>query len=187
MKIAITGSLASGKTSATKFLSKGKYPTFNADNAVKQLYSQTSFIKKVRNKFKINKNRNVKQTIKREILKSNIKLNKIEKLIHPFVRSKMYLFLKKNSKYKYLFFEIPLLIESNLQKKFDITIFVTSKKNKRLIRFIKKGGSKRLFNILDKRQLSPKKKKVKCDYTVVNNSSLKVLKKQLLNIMSNYD
>ena len=53
MKIAITGSLASGKTSATKFLSKGKYPTFNADNAVKQLYSQTSIIKKVRNKFPI--------------------------------------------------------------------------------------------------------------------------------------
>ena len=56
MKIAITGSLASGKTSATKFLSKGKYPTFNADNAVKQLYSQTSFIKKVKKKFRINKN-----------------------------------------------------------------------------------------------------------------------------------
>ena len=32
MKIAITGSLASGKTSATKFLSKKKYPVFNADN-----------------------------------------------------------------------------------------------------------------------------------------------------------
>ena len=99
----------------------------------------------------------------------------------------MYLFLKKNRKHKYLFFEIPLLIESNLQKKFDITIFITSKKNKRLIRFKKKGGSKSLFNILDKRQLSPRKKKAKCDYTVVNNSSLKVLKKKLLNIMSKYD
>ena len=187
MKIAITGSLASGKTSATKFLSKEKYPIFNADNAVKQLYSQTSFIKKVRKKFRINKNQNIKQSIKKEILRNNIKLHKIEKLIHPFVRSKMYSFLKKNRKYKYLFFEIPLLVESNIQKKFDITIFVTSEKNKRLIRFKKKGGSKRLFNILDKRQLSPKKKRAKCHYTVVNNSSLKVLKKQLLNIMSKYD
>ncbi len=187
MKIAITGSLASGKTAATKILSKGKYPIFNADNAVKQIYSRTLFIKKVRKKFRIHKNRNVKQTIKEEILKNNIKLHKIEKLIHPFVRSKMYSFSKKNRKYKYLFYEIPLLIESNIQKKFDITIFVTSKKNKRLIRFKKKGGSKRLFRILDKRQLSPKKKKAKCDHTVVNNSSLKVLKKQLLNIMSMYD
>ena len=187
MKIAITGSLASGKTAATKFLSKGKYPIFNADNTVKQLYSQTSFIKKVRKKFKIDKNRNVKQAIKEEISKKNIKLKKIEKLIHPFVRSKIYLFSKKNKKYKYLFYEIPLLIESNIQKKFDITIFITAKKNKRFIRFKKKGGSKRLFSILDKRQLSPKKKRAKCDFTVVNNSSLKVLKKQLLNIMSMYD
>ena len=117
MKIAITGSLASGKTSATKFLSKKKYPVFNADNSVKQLYSQTSFIKKVKKKFRINKNRNIKQIIKKEILKNNIKLHKIEKLIHPFIRRKMYSFLKKNRKHKYLFFEIPLLIESNIQKK----------------------------------------------------------------------
>ena len=78
MKIAITGSLASGKTSATKLLSKGKYPIFNADNTVKQLYSQNSFIKKMRNKLRINKNRNIKQTIKKEIfIKNMLHANKL--------------------------------------------------------------------------------------------------------------
>ena len=61
---------------------------------MKQLYSQTSFIKKVK-KIRINKNRNIKQIIKKEILKNTIKLHKIEKLIHPFIRRKMYSFFKK--------------------------------------------------------------------------------------------
>ena len=89
MKIAITGSLASGKTSAIKFLSKEKYPVFNADNAVKQLYSQTSFIKKVKKKFRINKNRNIKQIIKKEILKNNRKVNS------SFYKKKNVFFFKK--------------------------------------------------------------------------------------------
>ena len=48
MKIAITGSLASGKTSATKFLSKKNIQFLMQIMSVKQLYSQTSFIKKVK-------------------------------------------------------------------------------------------------------------------------------------------
>ena len=56
----------------------------------------------MKKKFELNKNRNIKQAVKKEILRNNIKLHKIEKLIHPFVRSKMYSFLKKNEN-KYLF------------------------------------------------------------------------------------
>ena len=37
-KIGITGSLASGKTTASKILSSGKGPLFSADAVVKKLY-----------------------------------------------------------------------------------------------------------------------------------------------------
>ena len=39
-KIGITGSLASGKTTASKILSKGKGRLFSADEVVKQLYKK---------------------------------------------------------------------------------------------------------------------------------------------------
>ena len=39
IKIGITGSLASGKTTASKIISKNKGPLFSADKAVKKLYS----------------------------------------------------------------------------------------------------------------------------------------------------
>ena len=44
MKIGITGSLASGKSTVTKLLAKEKFPTFNADLEVKNLYKNKSSI-----------------------------------------------------------------------------------------------------------------------------------------------
>ena len=44
-KIGITGSLASGKTTASKILSSKKGPLFNADKAVKELYQNRRFSK----------------------------------------------------------------------------------------------------------------------------------------------
>ena len=56
-------------------------------------------------------------------------LNKLERIIHPLVRKKMNNFISIHKKKKYLFFEIPLLIESKLMKIFDIIIFIKSKKH----------------------------------------------------------
>ena len=43
IKIGITGSLASGKTTASKILSLKKGPLFSADKAVKELYQNKKF------------------------------------------------------------------------------------------------------------------------------------------------
>ena len=57
-----------------------------------------------------------------------------------------------------------------------------SKKNLRLKRFLKRGKSKKIFNILDKRQLSPAKKIKFCDYVINNNGTLNKLKRQIKSI-----
>ena len=67
-KIGITGSLASGKTTASKILARGKYPLFSADNEVKKLYNNKNFIDFVSNKFKIKKTQITKQILKKKIL-----------------------------------------------------------------------------------------------------------------------
>ena len=45
IKIGITGSLASGKTTASKILSHRRGPLFSADKIVNNLYKKNSFIK----------------------------------------------------------------------------------------------------------------------------------------------
>ena len=42
IKVGITGSLASGKTTASKILSAGRGPLFSADAVVKKLYTKNS-------------------------------------------------------------------------------------------------------------------------------------------------
>ena len=52
MKIGITGSLSSGKSSVAKILSKNKKLLFSADKIVKDLYSNTQFKKKLKKDLK---------------------------------------------------------------------------------------------------------------------------------------
>ena len=42
-KIGITGSVASGKTTASKILAKKRGPLFSADKVVKELYKESKF------------------------------------------------------------------------------------------------------------------------------------------------
>jgi len=91
-----------------------------------------------------------------------------------------------NQRKKTVFYEIPLLIESNLMKYFDIIIFIKAKKKIRLNRFLDKGGEKKMFNLLNKRQFSDIKKAKFSDHIVVNEKNLNILKKNLSVIISKY-
>ena len=88
---------------------------------------------------------------------------------------------------KLLFYEIPLLIESGLIKYFKVIIFIKAKKKVRLKRFKSKRGDEKLFNFLDSRQMKDNKKIKFCDYVVVNEKNLKILKKDLFDIISRYE
>ena len=187
IKIGLTGSLASGKTTASKIISKRRGPLFSADKEVKKLYMQKSFKRLVAKRFKFQLNKSLKKEIKKKVLKKKKNLKKIEQIIHPLVRKEMFKFLNKNKNKKFLFFEIPLLIENKLQKYFDVVIFIKSKNRLRLNRYISRGGGIKFFNMLDKHQLKDSIKMKFCDHIVVNNKSLFILKKKLSNIIKLYE
>ena len=179
IKVGITGLIASGKTTAAKIIAGNKYPIFNADYEVSKIYKTSYFRKTVKKKLGLNNSNNLKKKIKKVITKKKANLKTLEKIVHPIVRKNLKKFIKKNKKQKILIFEIPLLIESKLMKNYDKIVFVNSKKTLRLKRYLKKGKNKKIFNLLDKRQLPPVKKIKFCDYVINNNSSLKKLKKNV--------
>ena len=187
IKIGITGSLASGKTTASKIIASKRGPLFSADRVVKKLYLQNNFKKLIARKLNFKSDKNFKKKLKDRILQKKEILKKLEKIIHPLVRKEMFIFLRNNKNKKLLFFEIPLLIESKLTKHFDVLIFIKSKKSLRLKRYILKGGSIQLFSLLEKHQIKDTKKMKFCDHIVVNNKSLSILKRSLLNIIKLYE
>ena len=185
-KIAITGSLASGKTTASKIFSI-RGPVFSSDKEVAKIYKKKNFRKYIARKFKIKNTLNIKKKIKDKILNNEININRLEKIIHPYVKIERDKFIKKNKKVRFMFFEIPLLVEKKLTKKFDITIFIRASKNIRLKRFLNNGGNRNLFNLLNNKQLSDLKKRKSCDHTVVNENNFKILKKKLFDILTKYE
>ena len=187
IEIGITGSLASGKSTFSKYLSENKHPLFNADKAVKRLYKDKVFIKRLMITFKLRNNKNIKKSIKNIIEKNNYKIRKLESLIHPRVRKEMKNLANKKINSKIVIFEIPLLIESKLMKFFDTIVFVEAPRIIRLSRYLKKGGNKRIFDILDKRQAKPEKKARLSNVIIHNNKSLLILKKNASKLLKKYE
>ena len=183
--IGITGSIGSGKTTVAHLLAGKKYPLFSADKIVSTLYKKKNFKKLLIKKFKLSNKKKIKNQIKLILEENKKNFYKLESIIHPLVRKEMINFLKKKD--KIIFLEIPLLIESKLNKYFDKLIFVGATRKLRLKRHIKKKGDEKTFKLLNKRQLSETVKKNICDYTINNNYSLAILKKNVQNFLKNYE
>ena len=186
IKIGITGSMSSGKTTASRILSFNRGPLFSADKVVKNLYANKKIKKIIAYKLNFKLSPQFKKDLKEAIVSKKENLNKLEKIIHPLVRKQMLFFLKKNTNKRFLFCEIPLLVESKLTKYFDKVIFVKSSKSLRLKRYKLMGGNEKLFNFLDRKQIKVSKKAKFCDHVIVNNKSFTILKKNLLNIIKKY-
>ena len=187
IKIGITGSVASGKSMASKLMSGNKYPLFSADKVVKDLYKKRNFLILVKKKFKFKNTKNLKSKIKNLIKKDKKALKTLELIIHPMVRRTMKVFMKPRKNIKISIFEIPLLIESKLTRYFDVIVFIGAKKNIRLKRYTTRGGNKKIFTILEKRQNKSSKKIKISDHVIYNNGSIKNLKKNVKFLINKYE
>ena len=185
-RIAIVGNIGSGKSFVAKNF---KFPIFDADREVDKIYKKNKFcfrklkkaLPKYVHSFPINK-----VNITNAILKNKKNLKKIINIIHPEVRRKMNLFLKKNNKKKMVILDIPLFLENKLNKKNDILIFVDASK-KEIFKRLKqrKNFNLKLFKILLKFQLPLEIKKKKSQYIIKNNFTKKSLKNNIIKILNN--
>ena len=66
IKIGLTGSLASGKTTASKIISNRRCPIFSADKVVKKLYIQNSFKRLIAKRLNFQLNKSFKKEIKKK-------------------------------------------------------------------------------------------------------------------------
>ena len=177
IKIAVVGDIGSGKSHIAKLFG---YPVFNADLEVAEIYKTN------KNCFKrLKKNlpnyflvfpANKMQIIK-AIEDSEKNLKKITKIIHPEVRKKLSIFLKKNKKRKAIILDIPLLLENKLNQKNDILVFVQSKKREIIKRLKKRDNfNLNLYSQFKKMQLPLSYKKKKANHIIKNNFTNKLVK-----------
>ena len=186
IKIAIIGGIGSGKSHLANLFD---FPIFNADLEVSKIYKKDrKFFFKLRKKLKnyffsfpVKKNQITKCILDK---KNNLKY--ITEIVHPIVRKKLNLFLKKNRKKKMVILDIPLYLENNLNKKKDIIIFVEAKKeavHKKLVK--RKNYNKLLVDIFKNLQLPLEKKKKKSKFIFKNDFKNNTAKKYVKYIIKN--
>ena len=179
--IGITGGIGSGKTTLSKHLKKIGYLVHESDKFVSSIYKKPSksflnFLKKnvskeVVQNYKINKKKVANIVFNRDEIRK-----KLENYIHKEVKVSRDNFIKKNRKNNKgaIFVDIPLLLENNLEKKFDIVVCVISKKKIRTERVLKsKKFTKQILNRIFKSQTSDKDRRVRSQIIINNNKTKK--------------
>ena len=193
--IGITGGIGSGKTTLSKYIKKIGFLVHESDKVVSNMYAKpnNTFINFIKKNISINavQKKKINKRLIANIIFSNEKTKKVlEKYIHKEVKISRDSFLLKNlkAKKKIIFFDIPLLLENKLDKKFDSIVCVISSKKNRTKRVLKnkkfsEQNLKKIYNI----QTTDKERRKRSQIIIYNNKTKKDfiydVKKALIDII----
>jgi len=172
--IAITGDIASGKTSASKFFQEKDYVVMYADLISGTiLYENSEYISEMLGMEKYDR-----KELRTLIFSDKEKLAKLESYLHPKIIASLQEIIDC---YNYggedvVFFEIPLLFECKLQKGFDMTLLIIAEYDKKIKRIIKRDNCDAAeAESIIKKQL-PQEEKIKlADIIIENNDDISFL------------
>ena len=182
LKVAVTGSIGSGKSAFCKILADKGYTVINADELSKKLLASNE---KIKNKIKkvfgseSYKNNEVnKKYIANKVFSSAENVQKINSIIHPAVISEIRkIFNELEGKEKIIFVEAALIYEADMENMFDNIVLVTADENIRKQRKISNGNiSAKEFEKRNSNQIQDIEKEKRADFVFENNSSLEDIK-----------
>jgi dephospho-CoA kinase len=185
-KIAITGGLASGKSTVCQFFHElGSY-VVNADTIVHELLNpQTDLGQKIISLLGPDVLQNGKidrKIIAGKIFQNKNQLRKLEELLHPAVLAeitKRYQKASREKKFTSFVVEMPLLFEIGAENFYDVIITVLTDENTAKSRFQATGHTNQEYEERMSRQLPPTTKAQKANYTIINNGSLLHLRSEV--------
>ncbi len=185
--IAITGGIASGKSTVSRWFIDHGYTVHNADKIGHNLLLDEAIISKLSEKFGsviLTNNKIDREKLGKSIFANPTRLEFLNNLMHPAIRKKM-LDIIETSSQKYLFFEIPLLFEGNLQDSFDLVINVHTTLQNQISRLVHRDSfSKEEANQRISSQLSSSERVILAEINVDNNHHLSNLYLQLEKILA---
>lgn len=189
LKIAITGGVASGKTTVCQlFQELGAY-VVDADTIVQECLSpHTVQGQQILREFgkDILKNGKIdRKAIAEIVFQDRERLRKLEQILHPTVLQeieKRYSQACKEKKYNLFVVEIPLLFEMSEEKNYDATITVLSRELTAKKRFAEKGYPINEYNRRMSHQLSIDEKSKKANFIINNDGTLDNLKNEVKKI-----
>ena len=182
-KVAITGSLASGKSTVAHILQDYGAYVVDADEIVHRLLSpKTPTGKKVIELLGpeiVVENQIDRKKISEIVFSDFKKLTNLEKILHPAVKleiDRLFNLIQNNLSYKMFVAEIPLLFEAGMEKDFDTIIAVITDEKTAQKRFT---GT----HFKDRWARQQKDKTSQADFVITNDGDLNMLKSSITSII----
>ncbi|MBR0461567.1 MAG: dephospho-CoA kinase [Erysipelotrichaceae bacterium] len=172
MKIAITGSIGSGKSTVSEYLRDKGYHVFDCDayNALLLKRGNEGY-KRVRESFPeaFAGTKPDKKKLSDIIFRDPDKKAELEAILHPLIIEEM---LKESKEYDPFFAEVPLLFECDLEGLFDRNLLIVCDEDIAIERLIKRGLSEGEARRRINSQMSVEKKIYRADEIIYNNGNL---------------
>ncbi len=187
MIVGLTGGIGSGKSAAGDFFIELGIDLIDADMISKDILDNNSkakelFIENFGETY-IDENNNINRGLLREdIFKDNNKKEKLESIIHPFVREDISEFItKSNSIYKIIM--VPLIYETKSQDFYDKIILIDCDEDYQIKRASQRDEKSKedIINII-KNQATREERQSIADEIILNNSTLDDLKNQVIKV-----
>lgn len=178
LKVAITGNIASGKSTVEDLLKDKGYKVLDTDDIAHLLLRQEKIKKLIISKFAgldILENDELSRPKLGIIVFANEEHRKVlEEILHPLIRDEIKQWFKEQEKdEKIVFVSVPLLFEAKFENLFDKIVLIYADDEVRIKRLIQRNDLKEEMarNRLGL-QMSQDKKKPLVGYILFNNGSL---------------
>lgn len=170
--LGLTGSIASGKSTAASFFRAAGVPVWDADAAVARIYTQNRDA--VSRVSEICPEAAREGKIDRDVLRRCIQttpslLGKIEAIVHPLVRADRDSFIEKAAGpgSRLVVCEIPLLFETGAETSCNgVLAMVTTPEERRRRVLARPGMSEKTLNVLLDRQISDEERLSRSDFVI---------------------
>lgn len=178
LKIALTGNIASGKSTVQKILEEKGYKVLDTDKVGHKLLENLDKIKVAFRDFDVFCDEKISREKLGKLVFSTPELKqKLEKIMHPAIKEEILKFFEQNKSETLVFVGIPLLFESNMSNLFDKSLLIYTNDTLREERLISRNHySGDYAKLRMKSQMSQDKKLKLCDFVIYNNGTLSDLK-----------
>jgi len=184
-KIAVTGGIASGKSTVLSVFGENSVPTIDCDSIVDKLYSDKSVCKQISSSLGTCD----RKELARKIFSAPIARQNLEAILHSLVLSELKQRLSglESSGEKAVAVDVPLLFEAGWQNLFDKVVVVLAPHEKRVSRLVARGFSEQEAEAAISSQMPQEEKLKKSDYAIDNSKSLASTEEQVLKILRDLD
>jgi dephospho-CoA kinase len=173
--VALTGGIATGKSTVTKLLEARGLKIIDADALVKGIYQKEEtkgFIRTVFSVAWVNEEINFPKL--RELVFQNPKVKEaVETFIYARLPQAFREAAEKITDQDFYLYDVPLLFERHMENKVDLKIVVYAPRSVQLARLIDRDGSKEeIGNKILEAQMDIEEKKEKADFVINNSGTL---------------